>query len=180
MKMNPFSKVILIVVLTFLVPAVSHALSASQVTLNFMCACGTCDEALSTCECPQSNDYRAMVSNMVGQGYSEEQIIQDFVGRWGSSVLVVNAAAAPRSIASRISSRTIGFVLILFGVTFAAFLFGKYYQTSSAPVAARTSKRTKKTSGTSKRKSTATGQAEKRIKFEDGVDDHLLDDYLED
>jgi cytochrome c-type biogenesis protein CcmH/NrfF len=180
MKMSPFSKVILIVVLTFLAPAVSHALSASQVTLNFMCACGTCDEALSTCECPQSNDYRAMVSNMVGQGYSEEQIIQDFVGRWGSSVLVVNAAAAPRSIASRISSRTLGFVLILFGVTFAAFLFGKYYRTSSTPVAAGTSKQTRKKSRSSVQKTVTKGQPGKSTRFQDGVDDHLLDDYIED
>jgi len=178
--MSPFPKAILIIALTFLIPATSFALSASQATLNFMCACGTCDEALSTCECPQSDGYRAQVYNMVGQGYTEEQIIQDFVSRYGSSVLVVNAAAAPRSIGSRINSRTVGFILILFGVTFGAFLFGKYYQRSPAPVAARTAKHTRKQSRSSKQRSSTKGKSGKRTRFQDGVDDHLLDDYIED
>jgi len=180
MRMSPFPKAILIIALTFLIPATSFALSASQATLNFMCACGTCDEALSTCECPQSDGYRAQVYNMVGQGYTEEQIIQEFVGQYGPSVLVVNAAAAPRSVGSRVNNKTVGFILILFGVTFGAFLFGKYYQRSPAPAAARTSKHTRKRNTSPKRGSSKKGQSGKRTRFQDGVDDHLLDDYIED
>lgn len=180
MRMSPFPVVFLAVVLILMLPASSLALSASKVTLNFMCACGTCDEALSTCECPQSDDYRAMVFNMVGQGYTEEQIVQDFVGRWGPSILVVNTAAVPRSIESRFSSRTVGFVLILFGVTFAAFLFGRHFQRSPAPIKAETAKSTRKRSGSSKQRSSTKKQSGKRTRFQDGVDDHLLDDYTED
>jgi cytochrome c-type biogenesis protein CcmH/NrfF len=117
---------------------------------------------------------------MVGQGYTEEQIIQEFVGRYGQSVLVVNAAAAPRSVGSRVNNKTVGFILILFGVTFGAFLFGKYYQRSPAPVEARTAKHTRKKSRSSKQRSSAKGQSEKSTRFRDGVDDHLLDDYTED
>jgi len=121
------------------IPQFSHAVSASAVTLNFMCPCGTCDEALSTCECPQSDGYRSQIAGMVGQGYTEEQIIQDFKGRYGPDVLIANAAMAPNATGQLLSKRTFGFLLLLASVSLVAFSLGKYAK--SAPSSARGNRR---------------------------------------
>ncbi|UCF89227.1 MAG: hypothetical protein JSV70_03010, partial [bacterium] len=80
---RPSWLVVILVIAALSIPAVSLAVSASKVTLNFMCPCGSCDEALSTCECPSSDGYRSQIAGMLGSGYSEEQIIEDFRGRFG-------------------------------------------------------------------------------------------------
>lgn len=114
------------------IPHFSHAVSASAVTLNFMCPCGTCDEALSTCECPQSDGYRAQIAGMVGRGYSEEQIIQDFKNQFGPDVLIANAAMAPRAGGELFNSKNFGFLLLLASVSLVAFSLGHYTKAPSS------------------------------------------------
>jgi hypothetical protein len=109
---------------------------------------------------------------MVSRGYSEEQVIQDFVGRFGPSVLVANAALAPNSDGSPFNKKIFGYLLLMAGFSVAAFTVGKYM--SKAPVAPSTRRRS--SSGPrpekgSARKSKGKSQSRK------GVDDELLDDY---
>ena len=128
---------ILVAALVLAIPAVSSALFPSQVTLNFMCPCGSCDEALSTCECPSSDDYRAQIAGMIGRGSSEDQIIQDFVARFGPQVLVANAAMAPNSSGRSFDNRTVGIVLLIASFTLAAFGIGRYMGQKPVPARAR-------------------------------------------
>jgi hypothetical protein len=163
-----------------LLPAVSSALSPSKVTLNFMCPCGTCDEALSTCECPSSNGYRSQIAGMVGRGFSEDQIIQNFKGQFGPSVLIANAALAPNSgglVSKASNKKTIGIVLLLASFSLVAFSLGKHMNAAPARAPAKRRKKSSpRTSGSStKRKKTQENGPQKG--FRDGVDNELLDDY---
>jgi hypothetical protein len=171
-----------VIMLAFILmlPAVSSALSASKVTLNFMCPCGTCDEALSTCECPSSDGYRSQIAGMVGRGNSEEQIIQNFKGQFGPSVLIANAALAPSSeglLSKASNKKTIGIVFLLASFSLVAFSLGKYMNAAPSPVSARrkTKNRPKISSKPAKRAGNRENRPEKG--FRDGVDEELLDDY---
>ena len=168
------------VALIFLVPASALAVSTSQVTLNFMCPCGTCDEALSTCECPSSDGYRSQIAGMVGSGYSEEQIIQNFKGQYGPSVLIANAALAPNSeglLSKAPSKKTIGVILLLASFSLVAFSLGKYMNAAPSPASAR--RKTKHRPKVSSKPAKRAGKTDNRPHkgFDDGVDDDLLDDY---
>ena len=180
MRSSSSSKILLIAIVILVIPALAFALSASKVTLNFMCPCGTCDEALSTCECPQSDGYRSQIAGMVGSGYSEEQVIQDFKGRYGPSVLIANAALAPNSeglLSKAPSKKTFGFILLLASFSLVAFSLGKYTKTAPSPAPAR--HRAKQRPKASSKASKRTGKRENRPQkgFDDGVDNDLLDDY---
>jgi hypothetical protein len=171
---------VLLVAFTLMLPAVSSALSPSKVTLNFMCPCGTCDEALSTCECPQSDGFRSQIAGMVGRGYSEEQVIQDFRGRFGPDVLIANAAMAPNSgglLSKASNKKTFGFILLFASFSLVAFSLGKYMNAAPAraPVRRRAKHSPKASSKQSKRALKREIRPEKG--FHDGVDDELLDDY---
>lgn len=124
---------LLIITIILVAPALALALSPSKVTLNFMCPCGTCDEALSTCECPQSDGFRSQIAGMVGRGDSEEQIIQDFKGRFGPDVLIANAAMAPDSggWSFTVNKRTFGFILLAASFSLVAFSLGRYMSPSA-------------------------------------------------
>ncbi len=140
MRSSSSSKILLIAIVILVIPALAFALSASKVTLNFMCPCGTCDEALSTCECPQSDGFRSQIAGMVGKGYTEEQVIQDFRGRYGPDVLIANAALAPNSeglLSKAPSKKTIGVILLLASFSLVAFSLGKYMKAAPSPSSAR-------------------------------------------
>jgi len=169
------ASIVLFLVFILILPAVSLALSPSKVTLNFMCPCGTCDEALSTCECPQSDGYRSQIAGMVGRGYTEDQVIQEFKDRFGPSVLIVNAAMAPRSSGRVLNKRTFGIVLLMASFSLVAFSVGKYMNTASSPPSKRRTRRSDSSSGSPKPRGKKSGKKEKR--FRAGVDDELLDDY---
>ncbi|MCK5351366.1 hypothetical protein KAJ77_02245, partial [bacterium] len=128
---------ILMAVFILMLPAVSSALSASQATLSFMCPCGSCDEALSTCECPSSDGFRSQIAGMVGRGYTEDQIAQDFVGRFGPSVLIANAALAPNAVKRPFNKKIFGYLLVIGGFTLAAFTIGKHMGKSPSPPPSR-------------------------------------------
>ena len=174
-KVMVFRKTLFIIlvsgVLVAGVPHFAHAVSASAVTLNFMCPCGTCDEALSTCECPQSDGYRAQISGMVGRGYSEEQVIQDFKNRFGPDVLIANAAMAPRAGVQLFNRKTFGFLLLLGSVSLVAFTLGHYTKASSP------AGRTKRSASTSK---TVRGPAEKSRRSVEDRRNNGEERYLED
>jgi hypothetical protein len=180
MKSSLSTAAVLSVVFILMLPAVSSALSASKVTLNFMCPCGSCDEALSTCECPSSDGYRSQIAGMVGSGYTEEQIIQNFKGQFGPSVLIANAALAPDSgglLSKASNKKTVGIILLLASFSLVAFSLGKYMNTGPSPAPARRRKKS------SPRASGHPGKGKKKQddrpqkRFRDGVDNELLDDY---
>ena len=177
MRISPLPPALLVTIVILLVPALTFALSSSKVTLNFMCPCGSCDEALSTCECPHSDGFRSEIAGMVGRGFSEEQIIQDFKGRFGSSVLVVNAALAPNSTGGSFDKKTIGFILLLGSFGLVAFSLGKFMKASPSPAPARRKKR--RNSEPPAKQARGKGKREKSPQkgFNEGVDDELLDDY---
>ena len=170
---------VLLVAFILMLPAVSSALSPSKVTLNFMCPCGTCDEALSTCECPSSDGYRSQIAGMVGRGYTEEQVIQDFRGRFGPQVLIANAALAPNSgglVSKASNKKTFGIILLIASFSLVAFSLGKYM--NAAPARAPARRRAKHNPNASSKSSKRSGKRENRPQkgFRDGVDDDLLDD----
>jgi hypothetical protein len=138
-----------------------------------MCPCGSCDEALSTCECPSSDGFRSQIAGMVGRGYNEDQVIQDFVGRFGSSVLVVNAALAPNAVKRPFNKKIFGFLLVIGGFTLAAFTVGKHMGKSPPPPPSRRGSST----GPRGKKGSGKKSKGKNTKFREGVDDDLLDDY---
>ena len=154
------------------------AVSASQVALNFMCPCGSCDEALSTCECTESDGFRSQIAGMVGGGYTEDQIIQDFTDRFGPDVLIANAAMAPDAVRGTFDKKVIGFIFLAASFSLAAFGLGRYMQpsTSSATPKRRAKSGAKaKTPSRPSRKAGKTSKPGKRI--HDGIDEELLDDY---
>ncbi|MDF1536034.1 MAG: hypothetical protein P1S46_05955 [bacterium] len=164
---------LLLVAFILMLPAVSWALSASQATLNFMCPCGTCDEALSTCECPESDGFRSQIAGMVGRGYTEDQVIQDFRGRFGPSVLIANAALAPNAVKRPFNRNIFGYLLVIGGFTLAAFTIGR--QTGRSP--ASQPARGRFSAGPRSKKASGKKGKVKNTKFREGVDDDLLDDY---
>lgn len=171
---RPSWLVVILVIAALSIPAVSLAVSASKVTLNFMCPCGSCDEALSTCECPSSDGYRSQIAGMLGSGYSEEQIIEDFKGRFGPEVLIANAAMAPNAGGRTFDKKVFGFILLILSFSLAAFGLGKYMR--PAPVPARRREKGRRTAPDKKpdkpRRRSGSGK-----RFREGVDDELLDDY---
>jgi hypothetical protein len=180
MRISPLPSALLVAVVILLIPALTLALSASKVTLNFMCPCGSCDEALSTCECPSSDGYRSQIAGMVGSGYTEEQIIQNFKGQFGPSVLISNAALAPNSggLLSKVSTKkSFGIILLLASFSLVAFSLGKYMNAGPSPAPARRRKKSSpRASGhPGKEQKKRDDRPEKR--FRDGVDNELLDDY---
>lgn len=163
---------ILLAAFILMLPAVSSALSASQATLSFMCPCGSCDEALSTCECPSSDGFRSQIAGMVGRGYTEDQIAQDFVGRFGPSVLIANAALAPNAVKGPFNKKTFGYMFLVGGFALAVFTVGRYTGKSSAPQSSRgrSPSKARKKKGSGKK-----SQGNSR-RFREGIDDDLLDD----
>jgi len=159
-------------------PISANAASASQVTLNFMCPCGTCDEALSTCECPQSDGFRTQIAGMVGQGYTEDQIIQDFTNRFGPGVLIANAAMAPNAEGSRFDRKTFGFILLMASFALAAFGLGRYMRPVHSPAPPRRRSKNNAKAQASARSSQNAGKKGKKEKGSGKeFDDELLDDY---
>ena len=179
-KKITFSALLLIFSL-LIVPSYVLAVTASSATLNFMCACGSCDEALATCECPQSDDYRSQIAQMVAKGWSEQKIIEDFVYRYGESVLVVNAGAAPQTFGGNSASttrvggsksNTVAVFLIGFGA--AAFIFAgvKLFSSSkSSNQRSRNSRPRGNRKGSSKNRS-----SKRRSRSRKDDDEYLLDD----
>lgn len=180
-RKNVFTILLFILSLLIVAPY-AHAVTASSATLNFMCACGSCDEALSTCECPQSDNYRSEIVQMVTKGWSEQQIIEDFVFRYGESVLVVNAGATPQVFGgnpvstTRVGgskSNTVAVFLIGFGA--AAFIFAGVKLFSSSKSSNQRSRNTRprgnRKSGSKKRSSKGRSRSRK-----DDDDEYLLDD----
>jgi cytochrome c-type biogenesis protein CcmH/NrfF len=157
-----------------LVPVLAMAGSPSSVISAFMCPCGSCDEALITCECPESDEYRGQILDMMDSGYSQEQIVQDFVERFGSSVL---AAKVPSTLGSRLQAnkRTAGFVFLGTSLFLLAFASGRYlkFQTP-APLKAKESRPRKERQVSSKKT-----KKKKKPRTTD-FDDDLMDDYLHD
>jgi hypothetical protein len=114
---------------------------------------------------------------MVGRGYSEEQVIQDFKGRFGPQVLIANAAMAPNNSGGVFSKKTFVFILLMASFSLIAFSLGKYM--SAAPSPAPAKRRKKRRPNTSSISSKRTGNRENKQgkRFRDGEDDELLDDY---
>ncbi len=168
------------------VPTYAHAISASSVTLNFMCACGACNEALSTCECPQSDNYRSEIVQMVAKGWSEQRIIEDFVNRFGESILVVNTGAVPQVYGgnsvptTRVGgskSNTLAVFLIGFGAATFIFAGVKFFSSS------KTSSQRSRTSGSRSSGSRSSGKSssrrrtsKERSRSRRDDDEDLLDD----
>jgi hypothetical protein len=113
---------------------------------------------------------------MVGRGYTEDQIIQDFRGRFGPDVLIANAALAPNAGGRTFNKRTIGFIFLFASISLVAFSLGKYMSAPTpAPARQRKKQRPKASPKASKR--TEKRESKPAKGFRDGIDDELLDDY---
>jgi hypothetical protein len=115
---------------------------------------------------------------MVGRGYTEDQVIQDFRGRFGPDVLIANAALAPNSgglLSKASNKKTFGIILLIASFSLIAFSLGKYM---SAPTPAPARRRAKQRPKASSKASKRTEKRESRPQegFRDGIDDDLLDD----
>jgi hypothetical protein len=116
---------------------------------------------------------------MVGSGYTEDQIIQNFKGQFGPSVLITNAALAPNSggLVSRASNKkTFGFILLLASFTLVAFSLGKYMKAAPSPAPARRKKKSSPRASGNPAKGNKKRDSRAPKGFRDGIDDDLLDD----
>ena len=53
---------------------------------NLMCQCG-CTMVLSSCECGTAEQMRGEIKTMLGQGQSQQQMLDYYVGKYGEKVL---------------------------------------------------------------------------------------------
>lgn len=173
---------IALIVLTVLfsitaVPRQANAVSGTQAILNFMCPCGSCDEALSTCECPQSDGFRGEVFGLVRKGMSEPQIIDNFVSRFGPGVLVANASSVLPTGGDgiTISRRTLGILLVLAAISLGAYAWSR--RSVADPLPAGRRPRQQK-SGSSR--TPASGKQKQKQKGRRRSREQDLDDLMDD
>jgi hypothetical protein len=117
---------------------------------------------------------------MVGSGYTEEQIIQNFKGQFGPSVLISNAALAPNSggLLSKVSTKkSFGIILLLASFSLVAFSLGKYMNAGPSPAPARRRKKSNPKASGRPASGKKKGGNRPQKGFRDGVDNELLDDY---
>ncbi len=182
MKTKMTLVVLIFLSMAILVPGTASALSSSSVALNFMCPCGSCDEALSTCECPESDKYRGQITGMIGGGMDESQIVNDFVGRFGSSVLVVNAGLAPTGRSGfNLDRRVMGFMLIFVAISISIYAYTKHFKATPVPAKAKrhSDKRDVRPSAKNKSKTSGSRRSRKKRRRTPHELDELMDDYLD-
>lgn len=73
-----------------------RAVAASGIAEQLVCQC-SCETVLSDClpNCVQDDTLLEIIGKRLKAGQSEEEIIQYFVGRYGSGVLVSRSHTAP-------------------------------------------------------------------------------------
>jgi hypothetical protein len=111
---------------------------------------------------------------MVGRGYSEDQIIQDFKDRFGPEVLIANAAMAPNAEGRVFNKRTFGFLLLLASVSLAAFSLGNYTKSAPSSTAKRRPPPRSKTTRSQTRQSRRRVEDHIDTEKEDFLDDHEI------
>ena len=70
-------------------PALAQEVTAESVTDQLMCQCG-CDLVLSACNCELPNgavEMKAIISEQLAQGESQQEILNFFFARYGAQVL---------------------------------------------------------------------------------------------
>jgi len=86
------------------------AATLSDIEKQLMCMCG-CGMVLSSCQCGTAEDFRAEIQAKLDQGVPPNQIIQDFVARYGETVL-----AAPTKSGFNLTAWITPFVAVIFGL----------------------------------------------------------------
>ncbi len=107
---------VVLIIMIFLAAPVSAAgsVSVSSIGEKLVCQCG-CTQTVAACSepvCSTREAMRAMIGQKLGEGQSESQILQAFVGQYGEQVLVT----PPKS----------GFNLVAWILPFVALVFGGY------------------------------------------------------
>ncbi|MBI4786991.1 MAG: cytochrome c-type biogenesis protein CcmH [Chloroflexi bacterium] len=80
-----------------------------EIGTNLMCQCG-CTMVLSSCDCGTAEQMRGEIRDLLGQGKSQQQILDYYVGKYGEKVL-----AAPVAQGFNISAYVTPFAAILLG-----------------------------------------------------------------
>jgi len=86
------------------------AVTLSDIEKQLMCMCG-CGMVLSSCQCGTAEEFRAEIQAKLDQGIPPNQIIQDFVARYGETVL-----AAPTKSGFNLTAWVTPFVAVLLGL----------------------------------------------------------------
>ncbi len=92
-----FIILILGLVLLPVTPALAQAVTEDYIADQLMCQCG-CGLVLSECHCDQPDgavEMKAVVSEQLAQGDSQQEILGYFVARYGAQVLAPEPAPAP-------------------------------------------------------------------------------------
>jgi len=69
-----------------LIAGVAHSTTLSDIEKQLMCQCG-CTMVLASCQCGMAEEMRAEIQAKLDAGATPQQIIQDFVARYGEAVL---------------------------------------------------------------------------------------------
>ena len=104
--------ILLVIALLFFFPGTANAVTVSDVSQQLICQCG-CNMVLLNCshtECDSRGAMTGFIKQKMGQGQSQEEIIQVFVAQYGEQVL----ASPPKR----------GFNLMAWLTPFTAILFG--------------------------------------------------------
>ncbi len=87
------------------------AVTLSDIEKQLMCMCG-CGMVLSSCQCGTAEEFRTEILTKLEQGIPPDQIIQDFVARYGETVL-----AAPTKSGFNLTAWITPFVALILGLS---------------------------------------------------------------
>lgn len=83
-KLRAASLLIALAVLSM--PVTGYSLTSSEVEAELMCTCG-CTMVLNICSCGTSDQMRAVISGMINDGKTKEQIVQWHITKYGETIL---------------------------------------------------------------------------------------------
>ncbi len=119
----------------------SAATTLSEMQSHVMCMCPDhCGKVLESCTCKYSDDYRRDITTMINKGMSKEEILAEWVGKYGEKGL-----SAPTKEGFNLTAWIMPFFAIFLALGLVAYLVRKW----AVPV------RQKEAEGAGKKKLTA-------------------------
>ena len=99
---------------------VAHPTTLSEIEKQLMCQCG-CTMVLASCQCGMAEEMRAEIQAKLDAGVPPDEIIQDFVARYGETVL-----SAPTKQGFNLAAWIIPFGVVIAGLTLLYFTLRRF------------------------------------------------------
>jgi len=77
---------LVLIVSLFVINVVATATTVSEVEKGLMCYCG-CNMTLYSCECADAAQMRSDIQKMIDQGMTKDEIIKNYVKKYGNTIL---------------------------------------------------------------------------------------------